>query len=101
MSEKIAVLGAGQMGNGIAHVFAQAGHTATMIDISGDALKRGLDTIGKNLDRQVKKGTLTADDKAKVLGRITTANSLDAVAGATLIVEAVTEHQDTTPFDLT
>ena len=95
MTERIAVLGAGQMGNGIAHVFAQAGYAATMIDISGDALKRGLDTIGQNLDRQVKKGTVTADDKAKIMGRIATADSLDAVAGAALIVEAVTEHQDT------
>jgi 3-hydroxybutyryl-CoA dehydrogenase len=95
MTETIAVLGAGQMGNGIAHVFAQAGYTATMIDISGDALKRGLDTIGKNLDRQVKKGTITADDKAKITARIATADSMEAVAGAALIVEAVTEHQDT------
>jgi 3-hydroxybutyryl-CoA dehydrogenase len=94
MSEKIAVIGSGQMGNGIAHVFAQAGYSATMIDISGDALKRGLDTIGKNLDRQVKKGTITADDKAKVLGRVTTAEKLDAVAGASLIVEAATENEE-------
>src|SRR5512132_3733064 len=94
MADKIAVLGAGQMGNGIAHVFAQAGHAVTMIDVSKDALAKGRDTISKNLDRQVKKGTLTADDKEKTLGRITTAESLDAVSGAGLVVEAVTEQRD-------
>ncbi len=94
MSEKIAVIGSGQMGNGIAHVFAQAGYTATMIDVSGDALKRGLDTISKNLDRQVKKGAITADDKAKILSRVSTAEKLDAVTGANLIVEAATENED-------
>jgi len=92
--DKIAVLGAGQMGNGIAHVFAQAGHSVTMIDISRDALTRGKDTIGKNLDRQVKKGTITADDKDKILGRVATAESLDGVKGATVVIEAVTEQKD-------
>src|SRR6185295_3107582 len=94
MSEKIAVIGSGQMGNGIAHVFAQAGYSVTMVDISGDALKRGLDTIGKNLDRQVKKGTLTAEDKAKILGRVATSEKMDAVAGASLVVEAATENEE-------
>ena len=92
--DKIAVLGAGQMGNGIAHVFAQAGHQVTMIDISKDALARGKDTVSKNLDRQVKKGTLTADDKEKVLGRIATAESIDGVKGANVVIEAVTEQKD-------
>jgi 3-hydroxybutyryl-CoA dehydrogenase len=92
--DKIAVLGAGQMGNGIAHVFAQAGHSVTMIDISRDALTRGKDTIGKNLDRQVKKGTLTADDKEKILGRVATADAIDGVKGATVVIEAVTEQRD-------
>ena len=92
--DKIAVLGAGQMGNGIAHVFAQAGHAVTMIDISADALKRGKDTVGKNLDRQVKKGTITADDKEKILGRIATAESIDGVKGANVVIEAVTEQKD-------
>ena len=82
------------MGNGIAHVFAQAGHPVTLIDISRDALARGIDTISKNLDRQVKKGTVTADDKAKILGRIASKESLDAVAGAALVVEAVTEQRE-------
>jgi 3-hydroxybutyryl-CoA dehydrogenase len=91
--DHIAVLGAGQMGNGIAHVFAQSGFTVTLIDISKDALARGRDTIAKNLDRQVKKGAVTADDKEKTLGRIATAESLDAVKGASIVIEAVTEQK--------
>jgi 3-hydroxybutyryl-CoA dehydrogenase len=93
-NDRIAVLGAGQMGNGIAHVFAQAGFPVTMIDISRDALARGKDTISKNLDRQVKKGAVTADDKEKILGRVTTAESLDGASGATIVIEAVTEQRD-------
>jgi 3-hydroxybutyryl-CoA dehydrogenase len=93
-NDRIAVLGAGQMGNGIAHVFAQAGFAVTMIDISRDALARGRDTIAKNLDRQVKKGTITAEDKDGTLGRIATAESLEGVAGATVVIEAVTEQRD-------
>ena len=60
MAERVAVIGAGQMGNGIAHVFAQSGFPVTMIDVSDDALERGRDTIASNLDRQIKKGTLAA-----------------------------------------
>ena len=92
-SDKIAVLGAGQMGNGIAHVFAQAGFGVTMIDIAQDALTRGRDTIAKNLDRQVKRGSVTVDEKEKTLGRIRTAESLDAVHGASVVIEAVTEQR--------
>jgi 3-hydroxybutyryl-CoA dehydrogenase len=94
MTDRIAVLGAGQMGNGIAHVFAQAGFNVAMIDISRDALSRGRDTIAKNLDRQVKKGSVTVDEKEKTLGRIATAESLDAVRGASVVIEAVTEQRD-------
>jgi 3-hydroxybutyryl-CoA dehydrogenase len=94
MTDRIAVLGAGQMGNGIAHVFAQHGFPVTMIDVSRDALARGRDTIAKNLDRQVKKGTLQAADKDATLERIATAASVDAAAGASLVVEAVTENRD-------
>jgi 3-hydroxybutyryl-CoA dehydrogenase len=92
--DRIAVLGAGQMGNGIAHVFAHAGYAVTMIDISREALARGRDTIAKNLDRQVKKGATTADEKEQTLGRIATAESLEAVSGATIVIEAVTEQRD-------
>jgi len=94
-NETIAVLGAGQMGNGIAHVFAQAGHGVTMIDVSREALTRGRQTIEKNLERQVKKGTLTAADRDAALGRIATNNSIDAAGGAALIVEAATENAET------
>jgi 3-hydroxybutyryl-CoA dehydrogenase len=94
MTDRIAVLGAGQMGNGIAHVFAQHGFPVTMIDISPDALDRGRDTIAKNLDRQVKKGALQSADKEAILGRIRTETSMDAAADATLVVEAVTENRD-------
>ena len=82
------------MGNGIAHVFAQAGYPVTMIDISRDALTRGKETVSKNLDRQVKKGSVTAEDKEKILGRIATAESLEAVNNATIVIEAVTEQRD-------
>jgi 3-hydroxybutyryl-CoA dehydrogenase len=93
-TDKIAVLGAGQMGNGIAHVFAQAAFRVTMIDISRDALAKGRETISKNLDRQVKKDALSASDKQLIVDRITTADSLDAVRGATVVIEAVTEQRE-------
>jgi 3-hydroxybutyryl-CoA dehydrogenase len=93
-TEKIAVLGAGQMGNGIAHVFAQSGFPVTMIDISSDALSKGRTTIASNLDRQIKKGTLQADQKEVILGRIVTSTSMDATADATIVIEAVTENRE-------
>ncbi|MBA3891098.1 MAG: 3-hydroxybutyryl-CoA dehydrogenase [Gemmatimonadaceae bacterium] len=94
MAERIAVVGAGQMGNGIAHVFAQAGHSVTLIDVSADALAKGRATIAANLDRQVKKGTVTADAKGVILGRIADGSSLDAAKGASLVIEAATENRD-------
>lgn len=92
--ERAAVVGAGQMGNGIAHVFATSGHQVTMIDVSSDALKRGRDTIARNLDRQVKKGGIDADAAALALARISTADSLEAAADADIVVEAATERGD-------
>ena len=94
MSDAIAVIGAGQMGNGIAHVFAQAGFPVTMIDVSADALARGRSTIEKNLDRQVKKGTIDAAAKDATLARLSTSTDIAAIAGATLVVEAATENVD-------
>jgi 3-hydroxybutyryl-CoA dehydrogenase len=94
MADRIAVIGAGQMGNGIAHVFAQSGFDVVMIDVAQQALDRGRDTIAKNLDRQVKKGSLAEADKAATLARVTTATSTDAVAGAALVIEAATENRD-------
>ena len=94
-SRKIAVIGAGQMGNGIAHVFAQSGFPVTMIDVAQGALDRGKSTIEKNLDRQVKKGTIDAATKDATLGRIATATSAaDAAGDAALVVEAATENRD-------
>jgi 3-hydroxybutyryl-CoA dehydrogenase len=94
MDERIAVVGAGQMGNGIAHVFAQSGFPVTMIDVSREALERGQATIRKNLERQVKKGTMQPDASAETLGRIALSESLDAAKDATLVVEAATENSD-------
>jgi 3-hydroxybutyryl-CoA dehydrogenase len=94
MQEKIAVVGAGQMGNGIAHVFAQSGFPVVMIDVAQSALDKGRSTIEKNLDRQVKKGTLQEADKTATLERIETKTSLDAASDAALVIEAATENRD-------
>lgn len=94
MTDTIAVIGAGQMGNGITHVFAQHGFPVTMIDVSSDALARGRSTIEKNLDRQVKKGTLDAAAKDATLGRIVEATDVGAASGAALVIEAATENVD-------
>ncbi len=94
MAERVAVIGAGQMGNGIAHVFAQNGFDVTMIDVSPDALMRGRSTIAGNLDRQIKKGTLQAGDKDVILARVSTDQALSAASEASLIIEAATENRD-------
>lgn len=92
---KISVIGAGQMGNGIAHVFAQSGHSVTLIDVSQPALEKALATIGKNMDRQVAKGSLTEDQKKAALAAIATTTDLAAgVKEAELVVEAATENVD-------
>lgn len=93
MADRVAVIGAGQMGNGIAHTFAQSGFPVTMIDVSTDALERGMETIGRNLDRQVRKGTIDADARAATMARITTASELEGLADAALVVEAATESR--------
>ncbi|MEO7999044.1 MAG: 3-hydroxybutyryl-CoA dehydrogenase [Gemmatimonadaceae bacterium] len=92
--QNVSVIGAGQMGNGIAHVFAAAGHDVTMIDVSADALSRGRDNIAKNLDRQVKKGALQADAAAAALARVATSPTMDVVSASSLIIEAATERRD-------
>lgn len=91
-NQRIAVIGAGQMGNGIAHVFAQAGFPVVMIDVAQAALDKGRATIEKNLDRQLKKGTIDETAKGATLGRLTTATSLDAAQDADLVIEAATEN---------
>jgi len=93
-TDRFAVVGAGQMGNGIAHVCAMQGFPVTLIDVSADALTKALAIIGGNLDRQVKKGTIDEAAKAATLARIATATSLEAVKGATVIVEAATERKE-------
>ena len=91
----ISVIGAGQMGNGIAHVFAQAGHAVTLVDLSPVNLEKGLATINKNLDRQVTKGTITAEQKTSTLKNIVTTGTMaDGVKNAELVVEAATENVD-------
>ena len=93
-AEKIAVIGAGQMGNGIAHVFAQSEYPVTMIDVSAEAIDRGMTTIGKNLDRQVKKGAVSQEARDATLARIETSTDLGAASSAELIIEAATENRD-------
>jgi 3-hydroxybutyryl-CoA dehydrogenase len=88
---RVAVVGAGTMGNGIAHVFAQHGHEVALIDTAPGALERGLATIRKNLDRQVKKEVLTAEEADAAVGRIVASDDLAAAKGATLVVEAIVE----------
>lgn len=93
--KNIAVIGAGTMGNGIAHVFAQHGFSVNLIDISESALERGMTTITKNLDRQVKKEKISESDKSDTLSRISTTTDLKAgVADRELVVEAATENVD-------
>lgn len=94
MTDRIAVVGAGQMGNGIAHVFALQGFPVTMIDISREALERGRATIEKNLERQVKKGTIDAAARDAALARLTTSAQLDDARDANLIIEAATENRE-------
>ena len=94
MNERIAVIGAGQMGNGIAHVFAQSGFDVTLVDVSADALQRARDTIAKNLERQVKKGTIAANEPGEILGRIKAETDTGAVGGAGLVIEAATENAE-------
>ena len=91
---KVAVVGAGTMGNGIVHVFAQHGYDVTMIDVRREALDGALATISGNMDRQIKKGTLAEADRDAALGRIATATGLEAAADAGLVVEAATENRD-------
>jgi 3-hydroxybutyryl-CoA dehydrogenase len=96
---RVTVVGAGTMGNGIAHVFAQGGWAVTLVDVSRPALDQAVQTIAKNLDRQVKKGALSQGDRDAAFQRIATASGLDSAAGAALVVEAVIE-QPQTKFDL-
>lgn len=93
--KNIAVIGAGTMGNGIAHTFAQSGFKVQLIDLNDTSLKRGMDTIARNLDRMVAKEKISAADKEETLGNITTyTDTQEGVKNVDLVVEAATENLD-------
>jgi len=92
--KKVAVLGAGTMGNGIAHVFARAGYSVILRDVEMRFLDRGLETIAKNLDREVKKEKIAASDRPLIFGRIQPTTDVSALAAADFAVEAVPEQLD-------
>ncbi|MEQ8910058.1 MAG: 3-hydroxybutyryl-CoA dehydrogenase [Vicingaceae bacterium] len=92
---KIAVIGAGTMGNGIAHTFAQFGHPVALIDLSQDALDKALKTIEKNLDRMLSKEKISEDEKNETLNNLTTFTEMEkGIEGVDLVVEAATENLD-------
>ena len=93
--KNITVIGAGTMGNGIAHTFAQKNFNVNLVDISADSLEKAIATIGKNLDRMVKKEKITESEKANTLANISTYTDINSgVKGADLVVEAATENID-------
>ena len=93
--KNISVVGAGTMGNGIAHVFAHKGFSVVLIDVNGAQLKKALETIGRNLDRQISKGTITEKEKADTLSNLTIQTDLAiGVSQADLVVEAATENTE-------
>ena len=92
---QISIIGAGTMGNGIAHVFAQYGYNVCLIDVSSDSIKKGIETISKNLDRMVAKEKITVVDKENTLKNISTFSSLgEGVRNADIVIEAATENVD-------
>src|SRR2546421_10625536 len=93
--QKITVIGAGTMGNGIAHVFAQSGFDVTLVDIKQEFLDKAIETIKGNLSRQVKKGTLSETDSSATISRIMSSiNMEDAAKNSDFIVEAATENYE-------
>lgn len=95
LKHKVAVIGAGTMGNGIAHVFAQCGYPITMIDVSAEALSKGMATLQKNLERMVVKEKISSVVRDQTLARIKTSTDMEsAVNDATLVIEAATENVD-------
>ena len=95
----VGVVGAGQMGSGIAQVFAQRGYDVTMVDVDEAAVARGLKSIGSSVDRLIKKGSIAAEEREALLGRLSTATEIERLADTGLIVEAATERRDL-KFDL-
>ncbi len=94
LPDRVAVIGAGTMGHGIAQTFAAAGTEAILVDVEDDFVKAGLAAIAKSLDRFVKKEKITTEKRDEILGRITATTAFDAVSGADLVIEAVTENLD-------
>ena len=94
MNERVVVIGAGQMGSGIAHVFAQSGIPVTMVDVSRDALEKGRATIEKNLARQVQKASIDTATRDAALARISVSSDLAAARDATVVVEAASENEE-------
>jgi 3-hydroxybutyryl-CoA dehydrogenase len=92
--KKIGVVGAGQMGNGIAHVCALAGYDVMLYDVSADRIKGGLATINGNMARQVEKQAITEDDRKKALARIKPAENMQALADCDLVIESATEKEE-------
>jgi len=95
MIEKIGIVGAGQMGNGIAHVCALAGFETRIIDISKERVEHALETIAQNMERQVARETISEDDKVAALGRITAADGYDDLADCDLVIESAIEDEAT------
>jgi len=93
-TDAVAVVGAGTMGNGIVHVFAQHGFDVTLIDIDPNAVERAIATVGSNMDRQIKKGDLETEAKDAALARIRPGRSVADVGEAALVIEAATENRD-------
>ena len=94
MIKNIGVIGAGQMGGGIAHICALAGHDVTLVDIADEPLAKGLKVIERNLERQVSRKRISAADKDAALARITAGVGLDKLKGADLVIEAATENEE-------
>lgn len=93
--QNITVIGAGTMGNGIAHVFAQNGFTVTLVDVNARQLEKAIETIGKNIDRQIAKGTLTEEQKQQILSHLSIqTNIAKGAAQADLVIEAATENTE-------
>ena len=93
--KKVGIIGAGQMGNGIAHVCSLSNYDVVLNDLSADNLDKGMATIKKNMDRQVSKGAISAEERDKAMSRIVPATDLKAMAEMDLVIEAATEHEET------
>src|SRR5438132_14274807 len=90
----VAVLGAGTMGNGIAHVFARSGFKVILRDVEQRFLEHGMETIGKNLEREIKKGKIAESEKGNVLGRVRPVTDMGSIVAADFVVEAVPEKME-------